>query len=66
MPSSGSLWAITSIDWGTNTVELVYANGNMTYKSANETSGVCPALYLTPNITLEGEGTLDNPYTIVS
>ena len=68
-PNSGSLWTISSYADSSNHTWHVYGTSGyadmLAYTNATN-FGVLPALYLTPNITLSGEGTSENPYTINS
>jgi len=67
VPSSGYLWTISPSASNSNSVFFVLSDGDVGHTDANTSAiGVVPALYLTSNITLEGEGTESNPYTIVS
>jgi len=64
VPTSGSLWTISP---NSMYVFIVNSRGTLDYNWSNgSNTGVLPALYLIPNITLSGEGTADNPYTINS
>ena len=47
-----------------NNVWFVYSSGSVDNANANASPGVRPSLYLTSNITLQGEGTSSNPYVI--
>ncbi len=62
---SASEWALApfSISYG-GTHWNLYSAGYVQGSLANNSYGVRPVLYLTPNITLSGEGTEDLPYTI--
>jgi len=63
--TSGDLWAISPHATYSNYVFNVRSNGRVNLSITNNPShGVVPVLYLTSNITLEGEGTEVNPYTI--
>jgi len=65
VPTSGYLWAISPIAKYSSKVSMVDSYDAVTTNEVNFAySGVLPALYLTSNITLEGEGTEVNPYTI--
>jgi len=67
VPSSGYLWTISPLANNSNYVFHVHSHGRVYNSNADLTNiGVVPALYLTSNINLEGEGTETNPYTIVS
>ena len=44
----------------------VSSGGNLNYSDASNSNGVRPALYLSSDITLTGEGTESNPYTITN
>jgi len=67
VPTSGYLWTISPSASNSNSVFFVLSDGDVGHTDANTSAiGVVPALYLTSNITLEGEGTESNPYTIVS
>ena len=67
VPTSGYLWTISPHASYAASVVLVSSDGHVDYTVAYISDrSVAPALYLTPNITLEGEGTESNPYTIVS
>ena len=67
VPASVTFWTI-SLQAGTSEyrVHRVPKYGNVSSSAANSNGGVLPALYLIPNITLDGEGTSDIPYTIIS
>jgi len=64
VPTSGYLWTISPSASFTTSVFAVYSSSFVADNSALDDYGVLPALYLTPNITLEGEGTETDPYTI--
>jgi len=65
VPVSGYLWTISPVAALSNYVVYVDSSGRVTGSNANHAHrGVVPVLYLTSNITLEGEGTQSNPYTI--
>jgi len=67
VPSSGYLWIISPNADTSDAVFLVNSYGMVpNYNALKAYNNVVPALYLTSNITLEGEGTETNPYTIVS
>ena len=68
VPEDNFLWTITSISDNTSYNCFVdgYYNphGSIGVSNANSSGGIAPALYLSSDITLQGEGTLDNPYQI--
>ncbi len=69
VPSSGYLWTISPDITAPPTYRVFYVDnlGRIKYYgTTNESPGVLPVLYLVPNIQLDGEGTSDNPYTIVT
>jgi len=67
VPTSGALWTISPDASNTRNVFIVYFIGIVLDNIANGGGiVVCPTLYLTSNIHLDGEGTESNPYTIVS
>jgi len=65
VPTSGYLWTISPDASDTRNVFYVdssgYAHGLDAFDSY---TGVVPAVYLTSNIHLDGEGTVHDPYTI--
>jgi len=66
-PQSGWLWTITPLLNITTNIRIVGGNGyiSSTY-SVDGGISVLPVLYLTSDIILSGEGTIDDPYTINS
>jgi len=64
VPTSGYLWTVSPDASTAYIVFDVYSSGEVLSTFASNSYGVLPALYLTSNITLEGEGTEVNPYTI--
>ena len=67
VPSSGCVWTISSRATSSNNVFFVINDSYVnSYGAMYENYNVLPALYLKSGITLEGEGTSSNPYTIVS
>ena len=65
--SGGYMWTISPHASSSNSVFYVYGNpipGNLGSISARSSSGVAPVLYLSSDITLQGEGTSSNPYVI--
>jgi len=66
-PQSGWLWTITPLLNITTNILIVGGNGyiSSTY-SVDGGISVLPVLYLTSDIILSGEGTIDDPYTINS
>ncbi len=67
IPKSGNLWTI-SLPSENYSYTMIYASyyGNMNIEGVNRSDSyaVSPAIYLTSNITLSGEGTSDKPYII--
>jgi len=63
-----NMWLLSAYMNYNDCVAMVNDNGRVSNggRTVNITFGTRPALYLTSNITLEGEGTEDKPYTIVS
>ena len=59
-------WIISPSSYSAIQVFLVSSDGNLyNYNaSASSGSGAAPVLYLSSNISLGGEGTSDNPYTV--
>ena len=49
-----------------HSVSFVDSGGTLTGYSANGSDGAAPVLYLSSNISLEGKGTVDNPYAIAT
>ena len=43
---------------------LVFSVGTLDYSDASTSHGVAPVLYLSSDISLEGEGTSNSPYTV--
>jgi len=65
VPTTEYLWTISPNADYSNYVFYVYSYGRVrTNLASNRDTGVVPALYLIPNITLSGEGTETDPYTI--
>ena len=70
VPSNNFLWFISSIVGDSGNVFQLCSSSSYSGAVDNYMTGtassfaVNPALYLTYNITLQGEGTLDNPYQI--
>ena len=69
VPSNGSLWTISPYASRSNSVFSVYGRssdagslGN--YIAMNPSLGVSPAVYLSSDITLTGDGSSSNPYVI--
>ena len=70
VPSGGYMWTISPHASHTGIVFNVDGDdfpGNLFSSSASSSYiGVVPVLYLSSDITLQGEGTLDNPYRITN
>jgi len=68
VPSTGYLWIISPCLNSVSNVFRVYSSGYLYSHGSTmtDTRVVYPIIYLIPNITLSGEGTEANPYTIVS
>ena len=66
VPSSSSLWTISPRASNTRNVFYVTSDGDVYDSYADFYGSVVPALYLTSNIHLDGEGTESNPYRVVS
>ncbi len=65
VPSTSYIWTISPTADDSNHVFSALFNGCVSDRFAKlDDYGVLPALYLTPNITLDGEGTSTNPYVI--
>ena len=60
-----SWWTINiSSQYGTHSAYCTYASGIMFPDDVDETCGVRPVIYLSPNITLKGNGTKNDPFVI--
>ena len=70
VPSRDYLWTISpnaSNSYSVFTVCGYSSNaGRLSSINANISSGVSPVLYLTPSITLTGDGSSSNPYVIIN
>ena len=69
VPTNGYMWTISPSDSYTYRVFYVIGhgargNGALSYYSATDSYGVVPVLYLSSDITLQGEGTSQTPYTL--
>ena len=65
VPSGGYMWTISPNASGPGYVFFVYSNGNLSSNGeGNSSRGVVPVLYLSSDITLQGEGTSQAPYTL--
>ena len=60
-----SLWTIApSFDSAASGVFYVYSDGTLDYSVARGSFGAAPVLYLSSDISLEGDGTSNSPYTV--
>ena len=69
VPSNGDLWTISPNDSGSRNVFIVGVSrvgGGIGGGNANRSIGVSPAVYLSSDITLTGDGSQGNPYAIMS
>ena len=72
VPSGGYLWTISSLlDIENNTITAVINVSSTGYMASNclvfyDNHSVSPALYLSSNITLTGDGSEGNPYIITN
>ena len=57
-------WTLTPVDSASVEVWYIGAAGYIDNATADQTLGVRPTIYLPKNVTFEGKGTLDNPFTI--
>ena len=67
MFSDGVWWWLVSPNAHSGNADYEFRvnyDGNLNYSSANASSGVRPAVYLSSSISLTGEGTQSNPYII--
>ena len=69
VPSNGYLYTISPIVTDSSFLLIVYGDGNHIGKvsngiAAHTSIAVSPALYLSSDITLIGDGSQDNPYVI--
>ena len=65
LKSGNTYWTISPYVYtGRADVWIVFGDGNLYVNSANGSSGVRPAVYLTSNISLKGEGSSGTPYYI--
>ena len=69
VPTNGIMWTISPDAGYSNNVFIVIGRtvpGALSGDYANISHGVVPVLYLTSDITLTGEGTESNPFTITN
>ena len=59
-----SEWSLSPNSYDRSSVWYVFGTGNFYRLNANNTTGVRPAFYLKSEISLTGEGTSTNPYSI--
>ena len=63
---SGSVWTLTPYFANLKSVYTARLDGFSFEESDYQSIDVLPSIYLNPNITLSGTGTMDDPYTINS
>ena len=64
VPSGGRMWTISPNASNSNVVFSVIDRGHLSRTNALSRYGVVPVLYLSSDITLQGEGTEASPYQI--
>jgi len=63
--SSYNWWTMSPFSYSSsNNAWYVYSTGSLNNASADYSGGVRPVIYLTSDISLEGSGTVSDPYTI--
>lgn len=69
-PEKGWLWTISSSSTSDDRVYSAHStDGNVGYMAdyyTNQFRGVAPSIYLTSELYLLGDGTIDNPFQIVN